>query len=176
MLHLKALAVLAGAGVVAGGAGVPLVASAAAGPARPLASHTTGASALPLCRSSQLVITLARTEGAAGSHYETWRMTDVGGTCRTQGWVGASNFGPDGRPLPTTVRRVNGPAPRVTLHHGEHGSFVLRYTNPGILGCRPENAPAMIVTAPDNTSPNLVHPGEAACRGVVDAWPVRFGG
>jgi Protein of unknown function (DUF4232) len=163
MLHLKLLSVLAGAGVVAGGAAAPAIASDAG-------------SRVPLCRSSQLVITLARTEGAAGSHYETWRMTDVGGTCRTQGWIGALNFGRDGRPLATTVRRVNGPAPGVTLLRGQHASFVLRYTNPGILACRPEDAVAMIVTPPDNTAPALVRPGERACRGVVDAWPVRFGG
>jgi hypothetical protein len=34
----------------------------------------------------------------------------------------------------------------------------------------------MIVTSPDNTTPNLVRRGEPACGGKVNATPVRFGG
>jgi hypothetical protein len=53
---------------------------------------------------------------------------------------------------------------------------VFSYTNPGILGCQPEKAVAMIVTPPDNTVPDLVRRGEPACHGQVNATPVRFGG
>jgi Protein of unknown function (DUF4232) len=161
MLHLKMLAAVVGLGGAAVGA-LPLAAPALA--------------ATPLCSSSQLVITLERSEGAAGTHYDTWRMTNVGSTCRIQGWVGAQNYGADGRPLATHVRRVNGPSSRVTLSHGQHASWVFSYTNPGILGCRPEKAVAMIITPPDNTVPDLVSPGEPACHGRVNATPLRFGG
>jgi Protein of unknown function (DUF4232) len=161
VLHLKILAAVVGLGGATVGA-VPLAAPAQA---------TT-----PLCRSSQLVVTLERSEGAAGTHYDTWRMTNVGKTCRTQGWVGAQNYGADGRPLATSVLRVNGPASRVILRNGQHASWVFSYTNPGILGCRPEKAVAMTVTPPDNTTPDLVRPGEPACHGTVNATPVRFGG
>jgi hypothetical protein len=156
---------------------VRLAQGAAASPALPSAAHAESAhAALPLCRSAQLVLRRVAVEGAAGTRYETWRMRNVGGTCRTQGWIGALNFGPDGRPLPTTVRRVAGPAPRVVLRHGQHASFVISHPQPGVLGCRGQNAPAMLVTPPDNTSPNLVRPGQNACRGVVDVRPIRFGG
>jgi hypothetical protein len=161
MLHLKMLAAVVGLGGAAVGA-VPLAAPAQA--------------ATPLCRSSQLVLTLERSEGAAGTHYDTWRMTNVGSTCRTQGWVGAQNYRSDGRPLTTTVRRQQGPSSAVVLHKGQHASWVFSYTNPSILGCAPEKAVAMIITPPDNTIPNLVRRGEPACRGLVYATPVRFGG
>lgn len=161
MLHLKMLAAVVGLGGAAAGV-VPFAAPAQA--------------ATPLCRSSQLVLTLERSEGAAGTHYDTWRMTNVGGTCRTQGWVGAQNYGADGRPLATSVHRVSGPSARVTLRHGQHASWVFSYVNPGIIGCRPEKAVAMIITPPDNTTPDLVRPGEPACHGNVNATPVRFGG
>jgi hypothetical protein len=161
MLHLKMLAAVVGLGGAAVGA-LPLAAPAQA--------------ATPLCNSSQLVIKLEHSEGAAGTHYDTWRMTNVGSTCRMQGWVGAQNYGADGRPLETHVRRVNGPSSRVTLGRGQHASWVFSYTNPGILGCQPEKAVAMIITPPDNTVPDLVGRGEPACHGRVNATPVRLGG
>jgi hypothetical protein len=64
----------------------------------------------------------------------------------------------------------------VTLRHGQHASWVFSYTNPGILGCQPEKAVAMIITPPDNTVPDLVGRGEPACHGRVNATPVRLGG
>ena len=96
MLHLKTLAAVVGL-------------SGAAVGAVPLAAGATAQATTPLCRSSQLVLTLERSEGAAGTHYDTWRMTNVGRTCRTQGWVGAQNYGSDGRPL-TTHRGARAPA------------------------------------------------------------------
>jgi hypothetical protein len=163
MLYVKTLAAVSGIGVLSAGA-------VGVAHAVPAASATT-----PLCRSSQLVLSYERGEGAAGTHYDTWRLTNAGGTCRTQGWVGLQNYGSDGRPAPTVVHRVGGPAPRVVLARGHRASFVISYTNPGILGCRPEHPAAMIVTPPDNVVPDLAAGrGEPACGGVVDARPVRF--
>jgi hypothetical protein len=140
-----------------------------------VAEAAPGATSLPLCGSSQLVVSYERGEGAAGTHYDTWRLTNVGGTCRTQGWVGLENYGSDGRPLPAVVHRVAGPAPKVVLRRGHRASFVISYTNPAILGCRPENPTSMIVTPPDNVMPDLVvGSGEPACGGSVDARPVQF--
>ena len=138
-----------------------------------LTVSSPASAAAPLCQASQLRTTFVSGEGAAGHRYETWRMTNVGATCHTQGWVGALNFGPDGRPLPTTVTRVQGPAPALTLASGKSADWIFGYGNPAILGCRGEVASAMIVTPPDNVSPLLVHPGEPACNGAVTATPLR---
>ena len=78
--------------------------------ALPLAVGVESASATPpQCQAAQLVPTFERGEGAMGHLYDTWRLTNEGTRCRTRGWVGGLNFGPDGRPLPTTITRTNGP-------------------------------------------------------------------
>jgi hypothetical protein len=161
MKHAKSIAAVTAIG------GVAAAVFAVAGPA---------SADVPLCSSSQLRPVLESSQGAAGHHYDTWQLTNVGGTCHTRGWVGASNFGPDGRPLPTAVTRVGGPAPAIVLSSGQHASWIFGYGNPAILGCTPENAPAMIVTPPDNVIPVLAHPGENACHGAVTATPLQFGG
>jgi hypothetical protein len=164
MLYAKTLVGISTVGLLTAGA----VGVADAAPSAPAATT-------PLCLSSQLVVSHERTEGAAGTFYDTWRLTNAGATCRTQGWVGMQNYGSDGRPLRTVVHRLAGPAPRVVLGHGHRASFVISYTDPGVLNCRPEHPTAMIVTPPDNTVPDLVvGRGEPACGGVVDARPVQF--
>jgi Protein of unknown function (DUF4232) len=167
MLYAKTVAAVSTVGLV--GAGAVGVAQAA-----PTTKATTAATT-PLCLSSQLVVSHERTEGAAGTFYDTWRLTNTGATCRTQGWVGLQNYGSDGRPLRTVVHRVNGPAPKIVLGHGHRASFVMSYTDPGVLDCRPEHPTAMIVTPPDNSVPDVVvGRGEPACGGVVDARPMQF--
>ena len=88
----------------------------------------------PTCTAAQLVPHLEISQGAAGHLYDTWQLINVGAsTCRTQGWVGALNYGPDGRPLPTTVTRVGGPARPILLGHGQHASWTFGYANPAML-------------------------------------------
>jgi len=157
----KSFAVLAAVGIAASG----------------LVWARSASAATPLCQASKLVPRLEHTEGAAGTIFDTWRLTNVGATCHTQGWVGALNFGPDGRPLPTSLHRVAGPSRRVVLARGQHASWTFGYTNPGVGNCQPENAVVMIITPPDNASPVLAHPGERACNGVITyESPLVFGG
>lgn len=133
--------------------------------------------ATPLCQAAQLVPRYERSEGAAGTFYDTWQLINVGHACHTRGWVGALNFGSDGRPLPTVLHRAAGPSHTIVLAHGQHASWSFGYTDPGIINCTPENAVAMIITPPDNASPVLVHRGERACNGNIKyASPLVFGG
>ncbi len=131
----------------------------------------------PLCQAGQLVPHFERTLGAAGTFYDQWQLTNAGATCQTRGWVGGLNFGPDGRPLPTTLHRTNGPSHPLIVAHAAHVSWYFGYADPGVARCVPENAVAMILTPPDNVSPVLAHRGERACRGdVTSESPLVLGG
>jgi hypothetical protein len=142
-----------------------------------LAGASPAAASPPLCLASQLVPHYERSVGTAGTFYDYWQLTDAGGTCQTQGWVGGLNFGPDGRPLPTTLHRTGGPSHAVVLSRGQHVSWYFGYTDPGVLNCVGENAVAMILTPPDNYSPVLTHRGEPACKGDIKyESPVVLGG
>ncbi|MEO7262890.1 MAG: DUF4232 domain-containing protein [Jatrophihabitantaceae bacterium] len=157
----KSLPLLAAAGIAAGMLVGPAAASAA----------------IPLCTSAQLVPRYVGSEGAAGTFYDRWQLTNVATSCHTQGWVGGLNFGPDGRPLPTTLHRTAGPSTAIVLAHGQHASWSFGYLDPGVLGCAPENAVAMILTPPDNFSPVLAPRGEPACNGdLVYESPLVLGG
>jgi hypothetical protein len=150
----KSLTLIAAAGIAATGIGAGALVGAGSASAAP-----------PLCQASQLMPRFERSEGAAGTIYDTWQLINVGGRCHTQGWVGALNFGPDGRPLPTSLHRAAGPSHTVVLAHGQHASWTFGYTDPGIINCRPENAVSMIITPPDNLLPVLARRGEQACNG-----------
>lgn len=147
---IRTMSVLAAAAITAGG--LTMTGSAAS-------------AAPPLCRAAQLVPRFERTLGAAGTFYDYWQLTNVGGTCQTQGWVGGLNYGPDGRPLPTTLHRTNAPSHPLVVAHGQHVSWYFGYTDPGVANCTPDNAIAMILTPPDNFTPVLTHRGEPACNG-----------
>jgi len=138
---------------------------------------SSAAASIPLCQASQLAPRYERFEGTAGTFYDYWQLIDVGGTCHTQGWVGGLNFGPDGRPLPTTLHRTGGPSHPIVLAHGQHVSWSFGYTDPGVINCKPENAVSMILTPPDNFSPVLARRGEPACNGDVKyETPLVLGG
>jgi len=161
MIITKSLPLLASLGI----AGTLLI-----GPAS--ASATT-----PLCSSSQLVARYVNSQGAAGTFYDHWQLTNVGSSCHTQGWVGGLNFGSDGRPLPTTLHRTAGPSSPIVLNHGQHASWSFGYGDPGVLGCTPEAPVAMILTPPDNEAPVLASRGEPACNGdLVYESPLGLGG
>jgi hypothetical protein len=156
---------------------VSLLAVGVAATAGVSAATATAAATAPLCQASQMTPRFERTLGAAGTFYDYWQLTNVGGSCQTQGWVGGLNFGPDGRPLPTTLHRTNGPSHPLVVAHGQHVSWYFGYTDPGVLNCTPENAVAMILTPPDNFSPVLAGRGERACNGDLKAEsPLVLGG
>jgi hypothetical protein len=141
------------------------------------AGATSASAATPLCQASQLVPRYEGMFGAAGTFYDKWQFINVGASCHTRGWVGGLNFGPDGRPLPTTLHRTAGPSHTIVLAHGQHASWSFGYASPGNLGCIPEKAVRMILTPPDNYSPVLAPRGEPACNGdLVYESPLVLGG
>ena len=65
----------------------------------------------------------------------------------------------------------------IVLVHGQHASWTLRYTDPGAINCKPENAVSMIVYPLDNFLPVLAQKGERACKGNLKyESPLVFGG
>jgi hypothetical protein len=62
----------------------------------------------PACAASQLRPHYDGQQGAAGTLYDLWHFVNVGATCQTIGFVGARNFGSDGRPLPVTGKARTG--------------------------------------------------------------------
>ena len=160
------LTLMAAAGIAATGVGAGALLGAGSASAAP-----------PLCQASQLVPRFERSEGAAGTFYDTWQLINVGGRCHTQGWVGALNFGPDGRPLPTSLHRAAGPSHTVVLAHGQHASWTFGYSDPAIISCRPENPVSMIITPADGVLPVLARRGERACNGnLTYESPLVLGG
>jgi hypothetical protein len=132
------------------------------------------ASAPPPCQASQLQPHFDGQQGAAGTLFDLWHFVNLGGTCQTVGFVGALNYGSDGRPLPTTVHWV-GTKHTIVLARGQQARWRFSFQNPSITGCAPEAAVNMIVTPPNNTSPVLAGRGERSCNGVFDASPLEFG-
>jgi hypothetical protein len=162
----KSLTLIVAAGIAATGIG-----------AGALVGAGSASAATPLCQASQLVPHFERFDGAAGTFGDVWQLINVGATCHTQGWVGALNFGPDGRPLPTTLHRTAGPSHPVVLAHGQHASWEFAYTDPGVINCKPENAVSMIIYPPGNLLPVLAAKGERACNGNLKyESPLVFGG
>jgi hypothetical protein len=155
---------------------LPLV--AAAGIAGALFVGPAAAStSTPLCSSAQLVPHYKGMYAAAGTFYDHWQLTNVGTRCHTQGWVGGLNFGADGRPLPTTLDRTDGPSQPIVLAHGQYASWSFGYASPANLGCTPQKPVAMIITPPDNRTPVLASRGEPVCHGqIVHESPLVLGG
>lgn len=130
----------------------------------------------PTCATSQLIARFESGQGAAGDHYETWQLINVGGTCQLRGWVNAVNLDAKHRPLPTTLDQLGGPPATIRLSTGQHASWTFHYLNPLILNCHPEPAVAMLITPPGNTKSILLSMGEQACEGSFDVHPLVAGG
>jgi hypothetical protein len=128
----------------------------------------------PACRAAQLRPHYDGQQGAAGTLYDLWHVTNLGTSCQVKGWVHAQNFRHDGRPLRTVVHR-QGTAATVVLGHGQSAHWRFSFTNPSILNCTAEPAVNMIVTMPGDTHPLLAGRGERSCHGSVDASPLQFG-
>ena len=128
----------------------------------------------PTCKASQLRPVYDGSQGAAGTTYHLWHFVNFGNTCQTIGFVGAQNFGSDGRQLPTTVHRV-GTQHTVVLSHGQSAHWRFWFVQPSILNCVPEAATNMILTPPNNTTPVLAGRGEKSCHGGFNGSPLQFG-
>jgi Protein of unknown function (DUF4232) len=136
----------------------------------------SSAATTPNCTSARLRPVFGGSQGAAGTIGDTWRLVNVGTiTCYLSGYPAVHNYRSDGRPLPTSVTHTGTPS-TVTLTPGQHASFVLLYTNPGILNCTPEPAAMLTIRAPGTALPDIGARGEKACAGKLRETPLVHGG
>jgi hypothetical protein len=140
------------------------------------ASATTTTATTPTCVSAHLRPVFGGSQGAAGTIGDTWRLRNVGSTtCQMSGYPVVHNYRADGRPLRTTVTHI-GSAHAVVLTPGQHASFNLLYTNPGILNCQPQPAAQMTIRTPGAALPVITGRGERACKGNLRETPLIHGG
>jgi hypothetical protein len=151
---------------------IAAVAAAGLGIGAGITTAPAGA-ATPACSAAQLQPHFDGQQGASGTLHDVWHFTNTGNTCQTIGFVGALNFGTDGRPLPTAVHWV-GTKGTVVLKHGQRAQWRFYFTDPSRLNCAPEAATNMIVTPPNNTSPVLAGRGVRSCKGSFNASPLVF--
>jgi len=150
------------AAVAVAGIGAAAGVAIAAGPA---------GAATPACTSAQLQPHFDGQQGASGTLHDVWHFINVGATCQTIGFVGAQNFGSDGRALPTKVTWA-GTKHTIVLKKGQRAQWRFYFTDPSRLNCAPQAATNMIITPPNNTIPVLGGRGVKSCKGAFNASPL----
>jgi hypothetical protein len=139
-------------------------------------AHASSAAATPTCAAANLRPAYGGFQGAAGTFQDTWRLRNVGhATCQLNGYPVVTNYRSDGRPLPTHVSHLGTPH-TVALGPGQHASFALRYTDPGVLGCTPQPAARLTIQPPGSARPVITGRGEKTCKGVLRETPLVHGG
>jgi hypothetical protein len=156
--------VIAAALTVAAGA---FTVAIAAGPAN---------ASVPACQASQLEPHYAGRDGTAGTFHDSWHVLNLLGTCQLSGWVSVQNFTPQGNPMPMRLHQVGGPAHAVDIRNGQHATFTISFTDPGVTGCTPEHPINMTIALPGNHGELLAGRGEAACSGSLRITPFTRGG
>jgi hypothetical protein len=140
------------------------------------AAAASSARVAPTCRAVVLRPAFGGSQGAAGTFQDRWRLRNVGSaTCRLRGYPTVTNYRRDGRPLPMSVSHL-GVARTVLLTPGQHASFNLRYTDPGIANCTPQPAARLTIQPPGSARPVITGRGVRACRGQVRETPLVHGG
>ncbi len=140
------------------------------------AADATTTATTPTCAPARLVPVFGGRQGAAGTLQDTWRLRNVASSsCHLSGYPVVHNYRADGRPLPTSVTHLGTPH-TVLLAPGQHASFALRFTDPGILNCTPEPAAMLTIRAPGTALPVITRRGERACGGKLRETPLVHGG
>lgn len=132
MRSLVAAMTLLLSGVLLGSCGTHKDLPAASSPAHQATAKTPSkaittlsqAAAMPAsparCRASNIGITLANTEGAMGSTYRVYQMTNGGrSSCSLYGYPGMQLLDNNGQPLPTHVIREAPTSTKVALNDGQ---------------------------------------------------------
>jgi hypothetical protein len=141
-----------------------------------VASDASSAALVAPCHSRVLRPAFGGTEGTAGTLHDHWRLKNVStGTCSVTGFPTVHNYRADGRPLPTTVSQSGTPGV-VTLHPGQHASFILSYPEPGNVGCTPEPAARMTIQPAVSELVLITNRGERSCHGQLSETPLVHGG
>jgi len=118
----------------------------------------THAGSIRTCTTTHLEVALARTGAAAGSVYDTVRLTNTGtATCTLYGYPGVSLVGHgNGTQIGAAARRDHGFTPRtVTVRPGASTTFIVQVTqaaNYPPSDCSPTPADGLRIYPPGNTA------------------------
>jgi Protein of unknown function (DUF4232) len=116
--------------------------------------------AAPLCKTSQLSLSLGQPNGAAGSSYTPIVFTNQGSsTCELTGYPGVSFVDANGAQLGKPTREVNGPKKKIKLVSGGTAHALLQQAEPGnyaASACQKATADRLKVYPPGSFSPLFV--------------------
>lgn len=144
----------------------------AAVPASTAALH---AAAPGTCVRKQLAAQANGGEGAAGTIYNKWVLTNVSKTkCTLSGYPSIALYGKRGRPIATIVKRDLPPGPAVvTLAPGGSARFLTSYSDVP-SSRRPCPASSVMQITPPGVEKSLFIPAVLGpCRGLVHVSAVR---
>jgi Protein of unknown function (DUF4232) len=122
------------------------------------------------CTRDQLGLRSNGTQGAAGTVYGAWVLTNLSSSkCVVNGYPGVNLYGAKGRPIPLTVKHSLLPGPaQVTLSAGSSATFRTSYSDvpSSAQGCPLSSV--IQVTAP-GANASLFIPAELGlCRGILN--------
>lgn len=159
-------------GLLAGG--IAMIIVVAAVPVAMAALHGTAAGT---CVRDQIGVKANGGEGAAGTIYNAWILTNVSKTkCTLSGYPSLDLYGKRGRPIPTTVKRDLRPGPTtVSLAPGGSATFLTSYSDvPSSRRACP--ASSVMQITPPGVAKSLFIPAELGpCRGLVHVSAVKAG-
>jgi hypothetical protein len=135
---------------------------------------TASAAPLPTCKSADLVLTVGREGGAAGTHYRELKFTYRSlGACVLKGFPGVSYVDSAGAQIGRAAYRDGETGELLTLAYGGSVAADVGFANPGNYDpavCRPQTVWGLKVFPPDETVPLYLQLiDEVACSGPVDA-------
>ncbi len=141
----------------------------------PASMAALNAAAVGTCVRRQLAVKPNGGEGAAGTIYNKWVLTNVSKTkCTLSGYPSIALYGKRGRPIPTTVKRDLPPGPAVvTLAPGGSARFLTSYSDVP-SSRRPCPASSVMQITPPGVAKSLFIPAVLGpCRGLVHVSAVR---
>jgi hypothetical protein len=123
------------------------------------------------CRSADLRLSLAPTEGTAGTFYTAVRLTNASPrNCFVVGFPGVSYVDSKGRQVGAAAERIGAIGSKVTLRPGGTASAVLGMVDIGVFDpgtCRPTPVAGLRVYPPDETAAMYVAYPTTGCAGLT---------
>ena len=130
----------------------------------PMMTPTMTTAPVAECRTADLTLAVARSEGAAGHVYRTLRFTNHSDhSCVMQGYPGVSLVADDGHQVGPAAVRAGPIGLPVTVDPGASAAAVVDFTDPGVFNpdiCSPTPVRGLRVYPPDErTAIDLALPG-----------------
>lgn len=151
------------AGVIVGEL-LTVVVTAACGSGSQATATSPAPAPVAECRTADLTLAVARSDGAAGHVYRTLRFTNHSDhSCVMQGFPGVSFVADDGHQVGPAAVRAGPIGPAVTVDPGAGAAAIVDVTDPGVFDpemCRPTQVRGLRVYPPDErTAIDLALPG-----------------